>query len=97
MVLSSLDHPIVLAPLAGGPFTPALAGAVSAAGGLGFVAAGYRSADAVRGDVEAGLAAVALSAGATFPAAQAASVGADPLESTRWALDLLWDGVGTDT
>ncbi|HEY2636694.1 MAG TPA: nitronate monooxygenase, partial [Solirubrobacteraceae bacterium] len=52
-MLSSLDHPIVLAPLAGGPFTPALAGAVSAAGGLGFVAAGYRSADAVRGDVEA--------------------------------------------
>lgn len=47
----------------------------------------------VRGDVEAWLAAVALSAGAMFPAAQAASVGADPLESARWALDLLWDGL----
>jgi nitronate monooxygenase len=33
--------PIVLAPLAGGPSTPALAAAVSGAGGLGFVAAGY--------------------------------------------------------
>jgi AcrR family transcriptional regulator len=47
----------------------------------------------VRGDVEAPLAAVALSAGAMFPAAQAASVGGDPLESARWALDLLWDGL----
>jgi nitronate monooxygenase len=37
---------IVLAPLAGGPFTPELAGAVSNAGGLGFVAAGYLTAEA---------------------------------------------------
>jgi len=36
---------IVLAPLAGGPATPELAAAVSNAGGLGFVAAGYLSAD----------------------------------------------------
>jgi nitronate monooxygenase len=36
------DHPqIVLAPLAGGPSTPELAAAVSNAGGLGFLAAGY--------------------------------------------------------
>jgi len=35
----------VLAPLAGGPSTPELAAAVSEAGGLGFVAAGYLSAD----------------------------------------------------
>ncbi|NUR75475.1 MAG: hypothetical protein HOQ28_04210, partial [Thermoleophilia bacterium] len=35
---------IVLAPLAGGPSTPQLAAAVSNAGGLGFVAAGYLSA-----------------------------------------------------
>jgi nitronate monooxygenase len=38
---------IVGAPLAGGPSTPALAAAVSEAGGLGFVAAGYKSADEV--------------------------------------------------
>ena len=36
---------IVLAPLAGGPSTPELAAAVSNAGGLGFVAAGYLTAD----------------------------------------------------
>jgi nitronate monooxygenase len=43
MVLDELGTPIVLAPLAGGPSTPALAAAVSEAGGLGFLAAGYLS------------------------------------------------------
>lgn len=41
MILDALEVPVVLAPLAGGPSTPALAAAVSEAGGLGFVAAGY--------------------------------------------------------
>ena len=44
MILDSCDIPIVLAPLAGGPSTPELAAAVSNAGGLGFLAAGYLSA-----------------------------------------------------
>jgi nitronate monooxygenase len=48
-----LEHPIVQAPLGGGASTPALAAAVSGAGGLGFLAAGYKAADAVRADVEA--------------------------------------------
>ena len=43
-ILDSLEIPIVLAPLAGGPSTPELAAAVSEAGGLGFVAAGYLAA-----------------------------------------------------
>jgi nitronate monooxygenase len=38
--LDELEHPIILAPLAGGPATPELAAAVSDAGGLGFLAAG---------------------------------------------------------
>ena len=42
------ELPIVQAPLAGGPSTPALAAAVAAAGGYGFVAAGYLSADGLR-------------------------------------------------
>jgi nitronate monooxygenase len=37
--------------MAGGPSTPALAAAVSAAGGLGFLAAGYRSPDELRADI----------------------------------------------
>ncbi len=42
---------IVAAPMAGGPSTVALAAAVSGAGGLGFLAAGYRTADAVAEEV----------------------------------------------
>jgi nitronate monooxygenase len=38
--------PIIAAPMAGGPSTPALAAAVSDAGGLGFLAAGYLTAAA---------------------------------------------------
>ena len=49
--LSDLEHPIVQAPLGGGPSTPALAAAVCDAGGLGFLATGYRTADAVRDDI----------------------------------------------
>jgi nitronate monooxygenase len=46
-----LEHPIVQAPMGGGPSTPALAAAVSAAGGLGFLAAGYRTPEAAREDI----------------------------------------------
>jgi nitronate monooxygenase len=48
VVLDRLDVPIVLAPLAGGPSTPELAAAVANTGGLGFLGAGYLSADALR-------------------------------------------------
>jgi nitronate monooxygenase len=51
--LDQLRHPIVQAPLAGGPSTVALAAAVSEAGGLGFLAAGYKTAAAVGEDVAA--------------------------------------------
>ena len=37
--------------MGGGPSTPALAAAVSEAGGLGFLAAGYRTLAAVRADI----------------------------------------------
>ena len=47
MILDTVGHPIVLAPLAGGPSTPELAAAVSEAGGFGFLAAGYLRADAL--------------------------------------------------
>jgi nitronate monooxygenase len=53
MILERLEHPIVQAPMGGGPSTPALAAAVAEAGGLGFLAAGYKSVDAVRTDIEA--------------------------------------------
>src|SRR5919198_3089522 len=50
-VLDQLELPIIQAPMGGGPSTPALAAAVAGAGGLGFLAAGYKAADAVRNDV----------------------------------------------
>jgi nitronate monooxygenase len=53
VVLDSLDTPIVLAPLAGGPSTPELAAAVSNAGGLGFLGAGYLSSEALREQISA--------------------------------------------
>jgi nitronate monooxygenase len=47
LIFPSLRYPIVQAPMAGGPSTPALAAAVSGAGGLGFLAAGYKTVDQV--------------------------------------------------
>lgn len=49
--LTGIDVPIVLAPLAGGPSTPQLAAAVSAAGGLGFLGAAYLTPDRIRAEV----------------------------------------------
>src|SRR4051812_26669537 len=46
-----MTWPIVGAPLAGGPSTPALAAAVCEGGGLGFVAAGYKAASEVADDI----------------------------------------------
>ncbi|HEU5485312.1 MAG TPA: nitronate monooxygenase [Microlunatus sp.] len=48
----SLTCPIVAAPMAGGPSTPALVAAVSSAGGLGFLAAGYQTVDQLRREVD---------------------------------------------
>src|ERR1700741_968670 len=45
--------PVVGAPMAGGPGTPALAAAVTNAGGLGFIPAGYISAERFADDVAA--------------------------------------------
>jgi nitronate monooxygenase len=59
-VLDELRVPVVQAPMAGGPSTPALAAAVSQAGGLGFLAAGYRTAAAVGAEIAAVRAATAL-------------------------------------
>lgn len=43
---------IVQAPMSGGPSTPALAAAVSNAGGLGFLTAGYKTVDQLRADMD---------------------------------------------
>ncbi|MDT4986117.1 MAG: nitronate monooxygenase, partial [Micromonosporaceae bacterium] len=50
-ILDGLRVPVVAAPMAGGPSTPALAAAVSNAGGLGFLAAGYLSVERMAADI----------------------------------------------
>lgn len=49
---ADLEIPLVGAPMAGGPSTPQLAAAVSNAGGLGMLAAGYLNADQLSGQVQ---------------------------------------------
>jgi nitronate monooxygenase len=49
----SVRWPIIAAPMAGGPSTPTLCTAVSDAGGLGFLAAGYKSAGAMTDEIHA--------------------------------------------
>lgn len=50
-VLESLAVAIVQAPMAGGPSTPALAAAVGRGGGLGFLAAGYLTAERLQEEI----------------------------------------------
>ncbi|MGH9088760.1 MAG: nitronate monooxygenase [Acidimicrobiales bacterium] len=48
-----LRGPVVVAPMAGGPSTPTLVAAAAAAGALGFLAAGYKSAERMAGEIAA--------------------------------------------
>jgi nitronate monooxygenase len=48
-----IEHPIIQAPMAGGPTTPALAAAVSNAGGLGTLGAAYLAPDTLRREIAA--------------------------------------------
>ncbi|WP_087874387.1 NAD(P)H-dependent flavin oxidoreductase [Arthrobacter globiformis] len=51
MPLADIDTRIIAAPMAGGTSTPGFVTAVHRAGGLGFLAAGYKSADAVSAEI----------------------------------------------
>jgi len=51
-VAELFEVPIVGSPLGGGPTTPALAAAVSEAGGLGFLAGGYKPSSAVQEELD---------------------------------------------
>lgn len=46
-----VDLPVIAAPMAGGPSTPALVTAAARAGGLGFLAGGYKTAQALAGQI----------------------------------------------
>lgn len=49
--LRAMTAPVVQGPMAGGPATPRLAAAVTGAGGLGFLAGGYKAPDALRDEI----------------------------------------------
>ncbi|MFF7212770.1 nitronate monooxygenase [Streptomyces sp. NPDC008238] len=53
LVALGVDTPVLAAPMAGGPTTPALVGAAARAGGLGFVPGGYRTAAALAEQIAA--------------------------------------------
>lgn len=71
-----LAAPLVGAPMAGGPSTPQLAAAVSNAGGLGFVAGGYKSPQQLADQIAAARAATSGPVGVNlfFPQPSAADV-----------------------
>ena len=81
MTLARLAVPIVQAPLAGGPSTPALAAAVSNAGGLGFVAAGYKTPEAMREEIAATRALTAAAFGVNVFAARPTEAPAGELDA----------------
>ena len=60
MIFSELRYPIIQAPMAGGVATAKLAIAVSKNGGLGFLAAGYKTSDALETEIKACIEANAL-------------------------------------
>lgn len=47
-----MSIPLVAAPMSGGPTTPAMVSAAAAAGGLGMLAAGYKTVEAVEAELE---------------------------------------------
>jgi nitronate monooxygenase len=92
---------IVQAPMSGGPTTPALAAAVSNAGGLGFLAAGYRTVDQLANDLAEvrrltsepfGVNVFAHRSSPVDVTATAAAWGLDPA-SARWSDDSFDDKV----
>jgi nitronate monooxygenase len=84
--ISGLGVPIVQAPMAGGPSTPALAAAVSHAGGLGFLAAGYRTAAQLEQEIQQTRALTSEPIGVNLFVPQRSA--ADPAAIARYAEEL---------
>lgn len=85
--LRDLVTPVIGAPMAGGPSTAALAAAISAAGGLGFLAGGYKSADQVAAEVQAVRSATSAPLGLNLFVIEPCEVAPDRLEDYRRSLE----------
>lgn len=81
--LADLTVPLVGAPMAGGPSTPALAAAVSNAGGLGSLPAAYLSPERFAGDIAAARSLTGGPIGVNLFVPQPSAAGADQLEAYR--------------
>lgn len=80
--LRDLELPVLGAPMAGGPGTPQLAAAVSSAGGLGFLPAGYLSAQQLGENIAAARSATSGPLGVNLFVPQPGI--ADPAELSRY-------------
>ncbi|MEU5090238.1 nitronate monooxygenase [Streptomyces sp. NPDC021356] len=85
-------HPIVQAPMAGGPSGPQLAAAVSEAGGLGFLAAGYKTADGMYQEIKQvrGLTGRPFGVNVFMPQPELAESGAVDLYAQQLAGEATW-------
>lgn len=96
-VLSDLCRaPVVVAPMGGGPSTPALVAAAAEAGALGFLAGGYKSAATLEAEIAAVRAATPLAFGVNLfvPGAPAADRG--PLDAYLAELDVEAAALGVE-
>ncbi|MDT5084255.1 MAG: nitronate monooxygenase [Mycobacterium sp.] len=91
-----LDVPIVGAPMAGGPGTAALAAAVSNAGGFGFVAGGYVSAERLADEIAAARAATTGPIGVNLFVPQPSVADVYALDHYAEALDELAEHYGVE-
>ncbi|GAA5069941.1 nitronate monooxygenase [Streptomyces similanensis] len=85
-------QPIVQAPMAGGPSGPRLAAAVSEAGGLGFLAAGYKTADGMYQEIKQvrGLTGRPFGVNVFLPQPEHAESGAVDLYAQQLAGEAAW-------
>ncbi|MET7284621.1 nitronate monooxygenase [Streptomyces sp. NPDC005573] len=91
-----LPLPIVQAPMAGGVSVPRLAAAVSDAGGLGFLAAGYKTADGMYQEIKQlrGLTDRPFGVNVFMPQPEHAESGAVELYAEQLAGEAAWYGTG---
>jgi nitronate monooxygenase len=96
LALADLAAPIIGAPMAGGATTPALAAAVTDAGGLGFLAAGYLTAARFADQLAAARAVTTGPLGVNLFVPQPCSVGLAELDAYRRELEPLAQTFGVE-
>jgi nitronate monooxygenase len=94
--MRDLDCPVIGAPMAGGPSTAGLAAAVSEAGGLGFLAGGYKTTEELATDVGAVRAATSAPFGLNLFVVEPSEVDPDTLDAYRRSLEPEAARLGTD-